>query len=121
VPDRGCCVILVLKIDLDAAGARIACSADQHIVDTGKASFFERIIFQVENIDVREGLHDLCCIGSLDGQQAGPVGDVVHLGLLGVVFGYPSPILFNVGGVDHQHINFVGFQAIDDEVVNAAA
>src|SRR5260221_3266613 len=40
---------------------------------------------------------------------------------IGIVLGYPFPIPFYIGWIDHQNIRFVFFEAVDDEVVHDAA
>ena len=64
---------------------------------------------------------DLVGIGALDGQEAGPGGNIVQFGAPGIVAGYPVKVLFHIGGIDDQHIGLVCFEAIDDQVVHNAA
>ena len=85
VPYLFCGPVLIFEIDFDASGAGITGGADDDVIDTGEGAFDESIIGEIEDIDRGQRLHDLSGIGSLDRQQTGLVGNIVHFRLVGIV------------------------------------
>jgi len=121
VPDLVGGPFFILEIYLHTPCAGIAGSAYQDVVDTGEVASREGIVGEVEDIHFSEWLQDAGGLWPLYGEQAGLVGDVVHVDAGVVVSQDPFPVFGDVGGIDHEHVGFVLFQAVDEEVVDDAA